>query len=538
MQSKSSRRQFVGGAAAASLTALLPKSVFSQGPTPQSVVVRPGVEIGVVRPELHSHFAEHLGSCVYGGLWVGKDSRIPNVDGYRKAAIDALKELGIPVLRWPGGCFADNYHWRDGIGPVNNRPKRVNMNWANALEDGSFGLHEFIGLCRLIGAEPYLSVNVGSGTPQEALDWVEYCNFAKGTTLSDERIANGGTEPFKVRYWGIGNEAWGCGGRMTPEYYANIYRQYANYMRAFGGTSPFLIACGPSQNDAAWTRGFFNGMGGGRGPTGYAMHYYQNGSLPPTAFTVDAMNQQLSTYQTVERAIVYQRTLIDSYNPPAAAGRGGRGGATGGRGGMGQGVALLLDEWGVWDQLNGEEQKKYGQLWQQSTMRSAVAAGLGLNIFNRQADKLYMCNIAQIVNVLQSLLLTDGPTGQNCVKTTTYHAFALFKPHRSKMAVKVEGGGANPLDLSMSASKSGSELVISFVNPKSDANLRIDCSLDGRTARSATAQILTHKDFNAANTFGNPNAIVPQSHPIQAAGTSVKLDLPPMSVVTATVQMG
>ena len=205
---------------------------------------------------------------------------------------------------------------------------------------------------------------------------------------------------------------------------------------------------------------------------------------------------------------------------------------------MGQGVALLLDEWGVWDQLNGEEQKKYGQLWQQSTMRSAVAAGLGLNIFNRQADKLYMCNIAQIVNVLQSLLLTDGPTGQNCVKTTTYHAFALFKPHRSKTAVKVESGGTNPLDLSMSASKSGSELVISFVNPKSDASLRIDCSLDGRTAKSATAQILTHKDFNAANTFGNPNAIVPQSHPIQAAGTSLKLDLPPMSVVTATVQMG
>jgi alpha-N-arabinofuranosidase len=240
----------------------------------------------------------------------------------------------------------------------------------------------------------------------------------------------------------------------------------------------------------------------------------------------------------VERAIVYQRTLIDSFSTPAAGGRGGAAAGRGGRGGAAPGVALLLDEWGVWDRLNGPEQQKYGQLWQQSTMRSAVAAGLGLNIFNRQADKLYMCNIAQIVNVLQSLLLTDGPTGQNCVKTTTYHAFALFKPHRSKTAVKVESGGTDPLDLSMSASKSGAELVISFVNPKSDANLRIDCSLDGRTAKSATAQILTHKDFNAANTFGNPNAIVPQSHSIQAAGTSVKLDLPPMSVVTATVQMG
>jgi len=537
MQSKSSRRQFVRNAAAASLTALLPEGVFSQGSAPQSVVVRPGVEVGVVRPELHSHFAEHLGSCVYGGLWVGRNSRIPNVDGYRKAAIDALKELGIPVLRWPGGCFADNYHWRDGIGPVNARPRRVNMNWANALEDGSFGLHEFIGLCRLIGAEPYLSINVGSGTPQEALDWIEYCNFPKGTTLSDERIANGAPEAFRVRYWGIGNETWGCGGRMTPEYYANVYRQYSNYVRAFGGTTPFLIACGPNQNDANWTRGFFTGMAGGRGPNGFGMHYYQNGSLPATEFTVDAMNQQLSIYQAVERAIVYQRTLIDSFNPPPGTGRGGPGGAQGGRGGNAPGVALILDEWGVWDRMKPEETEKYGQLWQQSTMRSAVAAGLGLNIFNRLADKLYMCNIAQMVNVLQSLLLTDGPTGEHCVKTTTYHTFALFKPHRSKTAVRVETGTTGPLDLSMSASKSGTELVISFVNPKSDATLRIDCALDGRRAESATALVLTHTDFNAANTFANPNAIVPQSHPIQVAGSSLKLDLPSMSIVTATVQM-
>jgi len=536
MQSKSSRRRFIrNAAAAASVTAFLPEGVFSQSPTPQSVVVRPGAEIGVIRPEFHSHFAEHLGSCVYGGLWVGKNSRIPNVDGYRKAAIDALKELGIPVLRWPGGCFADNYHWRDGIGPVEKRPKRVNMNWANALEDGSFGLHEFVGLCRLIGAEPYLSVNVGSGTPQEALDWVEYCNFPKGTTLSDERIANGAADPFRVRYWGIGNETWGCGGRMRPEYYADVYRQYSNYMRSFGGTTPFLIACGPNQNDANWTRGFFSGMTG-RQPNAFAMHYYQNGSLTATEFTVDAMNQQLTTFQTLERAIVYQRTLIDSFNPPPAAGRGGFPG--GGRGGPAPHVELVLDEWGVWDRMKPEEQQDYGQLWQQSTMRSAVAAGLGLNIFHRQADKLYMCNIAQIVNVLQSLLLTDGPTGEHCVKTTTYHAFALFKPHRTRMAVKADSGANGPLDLSMSASKSGSELLISFVNPKSDTSLRLDCSLDGRTAKSATALILTHKDYNAANTFANPNAIVPQSHPIQAAGASVKLDLPPMSIVTATVQMG
>lgn len=535
MKAQSSRRQFVRGTAAASLTTLLPSGLFSQAPATQSVVVRPGVENGVIRPELHSHFAEHLGSCVYGGLWVGKGSSIPNVEGYRKAAIDALKELGIPVLRWPGGCFADNYHWRDGIGPVSKRPRRVNMNWANVIEDGSFGLHEFIRLCRLIGAEPYLSVNVGSGTPQEALDWVEYCNFPKGTTLSDERIANGSPEPFQVRYWGIGNETWGCGGRMTPDYYANIYRQYANYMRTFGGTTPYLVACGPNQNDANWTRTFFNGLGGGRGPSAFAMHYYQNGNLPPTEFTVDAMNQQFAAFQALERAIVYQRTLLDGFTPPPGTGRGG---APGGRGGQVPSVALILDEWGVWDRSVPDETQKYGQLWQQSTMRSAVAAGLGLNIFNRHADKLYMCNIAQIVNVLQSLLLTDGPAGQNCVKTTTYHAFSLFKAHRSRTSVKVESGAAGPLDLSVSASKSGSELLVSFVNPKSDAGLRVECSLDGRTAKSATAQILTHKDFNAANTFGSPNAIVPQGHPIRANGKSLDLDIPPMSIITATVQLG
>jgi alpha-N-arabinofuranosidase len=514
------RRQFVARATGVSLATLLPQGVFSDSSVAQSVVVRPDSEIGTVRPELHSHFAEHLGSCVYGGLWVGKNSRIPNVNGYRKAAVDYLKELGIPVLRWPGGCYADNYHWRDGIGPVEKRPKRVNANWNNAMEDGSFGLHEFIGLCRLIGAEPYLSVNVGSGTPQEALDWIEYCNFPKGTTLSDERIANGAPDPFQVQYWGVGNEAWGCGGNMTPDHYADVYRQFATYMKSFGGTRSFLVACGPSGNNTQWTKGFFDRMQGTRiSPGAFAMHYYENGSMAPTAFTVDAMNRQLTTFQLVEQAIVAQRAQIDAYNRQPR-------------------VGLVLDEWGVWDRLNGPEPQRYGQLWQQSTMRSAVAAGLGLNIFNRHAEKLFMCNIAQIVNVLQSVLLTDGPQGEHCVRTTTYHAFALFKPHRSKMAVKVENASTGPLDLSVSASKSGSDLVVSFVNPKADADMRVECSLDNKTAKSAAGRILHHKDLNAANTFESPDTIVPVAHPVEAAGSSIRLDLPALSVATVTVQLG
>lgn len=514
-----SRRRFVRDTAAVSLATLLPGNVFSQAPAAQTVVVHPDSAIGTIRPELHSHFAEHLGSCVYGGLWVGQNSPIPNVNGYRKAAVDYLKELGIPVLRWPGGCYADNYHWRDGIGPVPKRPRRVNANWANAREDGSFGLHEFIGLCRLIGAEPYLSVNVGSGTPQEALDWLEYCNFPGGTTLSDERIANGAAEPFRVRYWGIGNEAWGCGGQMTPDHYADVYRTYANYFKTFGGTQPFLIACGPSSDNAAWTKGFYDRMAGARSPAGFAMHFYEmSRQLAPTEFTVEAMNQQLAIFQRVEQAVINQRALIDGYNRP-------------------QRSALILDEWGVWDGAKQEEQQRYGQLWQQSTMRSAVAAGLGLNIFNRQADKLYMCNIAQIVNVLQSVLLTDGPQGKNCIRTSTYWAFSLFRPHRSKTAVKVDSDASDPLGLSVSASTSGSELVLSLVNPKHDAELRIECSIAGRTAARASAQLLHSADLNAANTFDQPDTLTPKPHPVETSGQTVRISLPPLSVATVTVQM-
>src|SRR5215475_16125381 len=192
-------------------------------------------ENGTIRPELHGHFAEHLGTCIYGGLWVGKSSKIPNINGYRKAAVDYLKGL-VPVLRWPGGCFADDYHWRDGIGPAAKRPKRVNVNWGKYVEDNSFGTHEFIAFCRLIGAEPYFAANVGSGTPQEMRDWIEYCNFPKGSTLSDERAANGSPEPFRVRYWGVGNELWGCGGNMRPEQAADEFRRFASFARTFGDT--------------------------------------------------------------------------------------------------------------------------------------------------------------------------------------------------------------------------------------------------------------------------------------------------------------
>jgi alpha-L-arabinofuranosidase len=509
-----SRRHFAQAAASLSLSSLLPRIVASPAGA-QKVTVSADSEIGLVRPEFHSHFAEHLGSCVYGGLWVGKDSPIPNINGYRKDAVTWLKELGVPVLRWPGGCFADDYHWRDGIG--SKRPKRVNLHWGQYVEDNSFGIHEFMGLCKLIGAEPYIAGNVGSGDPKELRDWVEYCNFPSGSTLSEERAANGSPEPFQIRYWGVGNENWGCGGPMTPEHYGEMYRIFTNYMKNSGGTRLFVVACGPNGNDMRWARGLLNTLGTGRLPNGWSTHSYEGGSLEPTKFTADAMDQQFKLFRRLEDTIVGQRALLDSYDPQRRCG-------------------VIFDEWGVWDQIPPDDEKTKGKLWQQSTMRSAVGAGLGLNVFNRQADKLYMANIAQIVNVLQSVLLTDGPEGKRCVRTSTYYAFQLFKAHRSNTAVRVETESNDPLSLSVSASKKGGELVVSFVNPSATADVDIDCALRGFTAKSGSAQILHNPDLNACNTFDNPEALIPKSHKIGVEGGRLKLTAPALSVITAKVE--
>jgi alpha-N-arabinofuranosidase len=514
------RRQFAAKSAqlatAASIASLIPTWLYSDASTAQRITIRTDQEIGVVRPELHGHFAEHLGSCVYGGLWVGKNSSIPNTNGYRKQAIEYLRELGIPVLRWPGGCFADDYHWRDGIGAPAQRPKRVNIHWGGYLEDNSFGTHEFIELCRMIGAEPYLAGNVGSGSPEEMRNWIEYCNLPAGSTLSDARAANGSPESFHVKYWGVGNESWGCGGNMRPEEYAAEYRRFSTYLRTFGGTKPFLVASGPNGNDSEWSRGLMTGFHRNN-PDGLSMHYYSGGKDPSQNFSIANMDDQLSSFAKIEQAVIQQRALLDGYDG-------------------GRRVALFLDEWGVWDHIPPDDETRYGKLWQQSTMRSAVAAGLGLNLFNRQADKLYMCNIAQIVNVLQSLLLTDGPQGERCVRTTTYHAFMLFKQHRAKTSVRVETQTSSPLDLSVSASKSDGQLIVSFVNPRHDADLQVDCRIQGASPKDGSAQILHDADWNACNTFDSPNRVTPQLYPIDLEGSTIQLSLPRLSVVTATLR--
>ncbi len=511
-----SRRQFAQNAATLALTALVPRGLVQGLAATKRFAVRTEVEIGAIHPELHGQFAGHLGSCVYGGLWVGKNSPIPNVNGYRRQAIEYLSELGIPVLRWPGGCFADDYHWRDGIGPAERRPKRVNIHWGGYAEDNSFGTHEFIGLCRLIDAQPYLAGNVGSGSPSELRDWIEYCNLPSGSTLSDERAANGSPDPFAVRYWGVGNESWGCGGEMRPEEYAAEFRRFAVYLRTFGGTKPFLIASGPNGNDANWSHGLIGNLNGHM-PDGFAMHFYSGGADYPTRFTAAHVDDQLSSFARIEQAVIQKRALLDGY-------------------GGGNRVALLLDEWGVWDNLDRDEQNRLGRLWQQITMRSAVAAGLGLNLFNRNAEKLFMCNIAQMVNVLHSLLFTDGPQGEHCIRTVAYHAFSLFKAHRSKMAIRVESDDSAPLGVSASASKGEGQLIASFVNPRTDADWAIDCELKGVNAKAATGQILHDSDWNACNSFDNPDRIIPRPLTAQIEGGRLRFDLPKMSVATIAIQ--
>lgn len=483
----------------------------------QEILVRSDVDIATIRPELHGHFAEHLGSCIYGGLWVGRSSPIPNTNGFRNDAIEYLKALGIPVLRWPGGCFADDYHWRDGIGPEKDRPHTVNTNWGNVIEDNSFGTHEFMELCHMIGAQPYLAGNVASASPQEMRDWVEYCNFPAGSTLSDMRVRNGAREPFAVKYWGVGNESWGCGGNMRPSYYGELYRRYSTYLRNFGGTRLFLIASGPSGDDIRWTRELLD-VCANHMPAGLSMHYYEGGPAEAGHFTPQQATEQFKIFHRVESAIQHQREVIDGYT-------------------NGSRTALILDEWGVWDAIDKHDEETRGKLWQQSTMRSAIAAGLGLNLFNRQADKLYMCNIAQIMNVLQSLLLTDGPEGKITVRTTTYHAFMLFKEHRGNTSVVTRNSDSSQQAVSVSASRSTSQsLLVSLVNPSPTQAVTARCTLSGWTGTRATGSILHSENLNDFNSFEQPDKLHPVAFSPRVESGKLIAELPPLSMATIKIE--
>jgi alpha-N-arabinofuranosidase len=484
-----------------------------------------------INPNLYGHFAEHLGRCIYDGLWVGEDSPIPNIDGIRRDVVEALRRIAPPVLRWPGGCFADGYHWRDGIGPRAARPRRVS-HWWWETETNAFGTHEFMRLCELIGAKPYLAGNVGSGSPGELHDWVEYCNYGGDSALASERQANGASAPFDVQYWGVGNELWGCGGHMEPDDYAHIYRRFATFIPASAPDTLRLIACGPAGNQHEWTRRFFEALGSYRRIYGFAAHYYALDKWPPnepsmgtaTAFSQSQWYNQLATALKVEDLILEQRALMDEFDPERR-------------------VGLILDEWGTWFVEHAENPP--GLLGQQNTLRDALVAASTLDIFNRHADKLVMANIAQLVNVLQSPILTEG---DRMIVTPTYHVYDLYQGHQGGLSLPVHvdtptiafehGGAAMSLpQIVASASRKGNTLTLSVVNLH--AGQPVEASLDLGVNGAMTVQVatLTHHDVSAHNTYDQPENVTPTRETVERASGQWTQVFPAASVTVLTVNL-
>ncbi|WP_152364310.1 alpha-N-arabinofuranosidase [Microlunatus speluncae] len=500
--------------------------------------VLPEEPIGRIAPELHGQFAEHLGELIYPGIWVGPDSSVPNVDGLRTDVIEALKGLRIPVLRWPGGCFADDYHWRDGIGPREDRPTRLNIHWGMAEEPNAFGTHEFLAFAKAIGAEPYLATNLGSGTPQEMRDWIEYCNHPSGTTLSDERRANGAEDPFDIRWWGIGNENWGCGGNLTPEFYAEEYARYRTFAFPFGGTVNAPVACGPNGWDWPWTRRFFDQIA--RGTRGnrldkveyFAAHYYCRTAGTATEYTDAQWLELLTKAIGIEGVITGHRAIMDGYDPDRR-------------------IGLILDEWGTWHPP--QEGKPPRGLYQQNTIRDACVAALSLDIFHNHADKLVMANIAQLINVLQAMLLVDET---RVVATPTYHVFALYAEHQGGTALRVvsdapvisngEDGQAQASlcyedkrtvelrAVSGSASVRDGRLCLTLVNADPNAEADVELTVRGGAVSDATMITLATDDIHDHNTFEDPDRVAPGAAKSVAGNGSLRLTLPAASVSRIT----
>jgi alpha-N-arabinofuranosidase len=470
---------------------------------PNAIEVLLDEAVGTINPLVYSHFTEHLGGCVYDGLWVGEDAECAHVGGLCEEVMRLVKRLNPPMVRWPGGCFADDYHWRDGVGPRQNRPRTVNIHWGNVVENNHFGTHEFIAFCRAVGAEPYLCGNVGSGSPAEMRDWVEYCNYPAESTLSEMRRASGQEAPFRVKYWGVGNENWGCGGNFSPEDYAGEYRRFSSYLREFEGCPLFLIACGPDGNNLEWTRRFFSKLHRDFGKYnrihGYTPHYYcgTSGAGSATDFTDADWYELLHKARRMEELVVQQRQVMDEFDPQRR-------------------IALMVDEWGAWHYPTPGRNPAF--LWQQNTLRDALVAATTLDIFNRHADKVHMSSIAQLVNVLQAPLLTESG---KAVCTPTYHVYDLYQGHQGARSVRVEFSAQNVMfnyndelkrlpALSGSASLKGSTLTLTVVNSRlgeqEDVEIRLRSS-GGVGAMIVRQTVLTHEDMAAHNTFAEPGNV-------------------------------
>lgn len=523
------RRLTVATAAGAGLAAA-PRILKARGPSSSgdvSVNVLLDEPIGRIKPSVYGQFAEHIGGVIYDGIWVGPDSKIPNTDGVRQAIIDHVKKIGPVVVRWPGGCFADRYHWRDGIGPVSRRPRRYGR-WREETESNHFGTHEFLRFCRLCGVEPYLAANVGTGSPEEFQQWVEYCNAPAGsTTLADERAANGHPDPFRVRYWGVGNESWGCGGKFIPEDYCREYRRFVEWLPDYA-VSPFLIAAGPNSNDLDWTRRFFARWADGARAKmqGWAPHYYCGTTGHALNFSVDQWYEQLHKANRMEPLIKDQWAAMGEFDRKHE-------------------IKLIVDEWGSWHPAGTEINPRH-LFEQMGTLRDALVAALSLDTFNRHADKVEMANIAQLVNNLHSLFLADG---DQFVTTPTYHVYTMYRPHQDARSVRIDlqapevtfRAGGRPesiVRLAGSASRApNGRATITLAHLHASEPAEILIRLRGGSARQVVHTVLTHRELNAHNTFEHPDVVTPRASALEARGAELRCTLPPASVNCLEVRL-
>jgi alpha-N-arabinofuranosidase len=475
---------------------------------------------------IYGHFSEHLGKCIYGGFYVGENnSKIPNTNGVRNDVVDALKKLKVPNLRWPGGCFADTYHWKDGIGPKDQRPTMVNTWWGGVTEDNSFGTHDFLNMCELIGAEPYLAANVGSGTVQEFTEWIQYVNFSGISPMSKLRTENGREKPWNVKLWGVGNETWGCGGNMTAEYYANIYRQYATFMNNWSDDAKvFRIASGASDNNYHWTEVLMRDIPH-RMLDGVALHHYSvidwNKKGPAVQFNEEQYFTTLKKAWQMEEYVTRHSTIMDKYDPAKK-------------------VAMVVDEWGGWYDV--EPGTNPGFLFQQNTIRDAVLAGLTLNIFHNHADRVRIANLAQTVNVLQAVILTDE---EKMLLTPTYHVMEMYNVHQDATLIPITLksndyvlGSDKMQAVSASASKDANGLVhISLVNIDAIKEQEISIDLRGQSLSSVTGRILNSSKLQDFNSFEAPNKVKPSAFKgASLSSNKIKVKLPAHSVVVLEVK--
>lgn len=476
---------------------------------------------GTINKNIYGHFSEHLGRCIYEGLWVGEDSPIPNTDGIRNDVLEALRELKVPVLRWPGGCFADEYHWRDGIGPRESRKRMINTHWGGVVENNHFGTHEFFRLCELIGAEPYICGNVGSGTVQEMSEWLEYMTFDGESPLANLRRQNGRDKPWKLKYFGVGNENWGCGGSMLPEYYADLYRQYQTYCRQYGDNKLYKIAGGANSDDYRWTEVLMQKAAGQM--DGLSLHYY---TVPGTweskgsATDFEERDWEITMRKAMHMDELLDRhsTVMDRYDPERR-------------------VGMIVDEWGTW--FDVEPGTNPGFLYQQNTMRDALVAAVHLHIFHKHCNRVQMANIAQLVNVLQAVVLTEG---ERMLLTPTYHVLKMYAVHQDAEALALHGefgsygtedGKALP-QVGATASRKDGVVHVSLYNlhPKEAAEVTLE--LRGSEAGfDCEGAVLAGDAIGAHNTFDAPAQVEPK--PFQATsveGAGYKIRLAPASIAT------